>query len=178
VPVQLPAARPLDVVEDGDWIALIMDMVPGSIAGPPWTTASVQAAAIACATVAEVTAPAGMPAVLQRLPDLDGWAKLATERDRLSAWERRHIDHLAAAATAWRRWTSGRQLSHHDVRCDNTIISAVDGRAVLVDWGYSCRGAPWLDRTLLAADVMAAGASGRPRHCATPSPGSAYRSTS
>ncbi|MFB9363611.1 phosphotransferase family protein [Actinoplanes nipponensis] len=157
LPAQVPAAQLLSVVEDGEWIALVMDMVRGPTAGPPWTTASVTAAAEACATMANVIAPPGLPTVRERLPDLDGWAHLATDPECLSPWERRRITRLAAAVTGWRHWTSGRHLSHHDVRGDNIIINAVDGRAVLIDWGYGCSGAPWLDRALLAADVMAAG---------------------
>ncbi|WP_246608076.1 phosphotransferase [Paractinoplanes toevensis] len=140
IPAKAPAARLRGVVEVDDWIALIVDWVPGTVAGPPWTTASVQAAANACSDLAAITAPAGLPKVVDRLPDLDGWTKLATEPHRLNAWESRHIEDLVAATSGWRRWTSGQRLSHHDVRCDNIIISSADGRAVLVDWGYGCNG--------------------------------------
>ncbi|WP_433294391.1 phosphotransferase [Actinoplanes sp. CA-030573] len=157
IPAIVPAARLRAVVECGDWIALVLDAVAGQVAGPPWTTTAVIAAAGVCAAVADVRAPTGVPAVVERLPDLDGWTKLARGRASLSDWESRHIERLAAVTTGWRHWTSGPHLSHHDVRGDNIIIRAGDGRAVLVDWGYASHGAPWLDRALLAADVVAAG---------------------
>jgi hypothetical protein len=156
IPATVPAARLRRVVECGDWIALVLDAVAGQVAGPPWTTTAVIAAAEACAVVADVKAPTGVPAVVECLPDLDGWAALARDRASLSDWECRHIERLAAATTGWRHWTSGPHLSHQDIRGDN-IIRAGDGRAVLVDWGYACHGATWLDRALLGADVVAAG---------------------
>ncbi|UQU67441.1 phosphotransferase [Couchioplanes caeruleus] len=162
IPATVPAARLRGVVERRDWIALLLDAIAGQVAGPPWTTTTVIAAAGACAAMADVEAPTGVPAVVERLPDLDGWTALARERTSLSDWESRHIERLAAATTGWRHWTSGPHLSHQDIRGDNIIIRAGDGRAVLVDWGYASHGASWLDRALLAADVVAAGHEGGP----------------
>jgi hypothetical protein len=157
LPPSVPAARLHTTVEAGDWIALIMDAVPGPLAGPPWTTPAVHAAADTCRILAGTLAPQALPPALERLPDLDGWAKLAAHPEGLTRGERRHIDGLATATTRWRDWTSGRQLCHRDVRGDNIILDPAGGRAVLVDWGCACSAAPWLDRALLAAEVMAAG---------------------
>ena len=157
LPADAPAARLRGVIELEDWIALITDRAPGNVAGPPWTTAAVTAVAAACAATASVTAPAGVPPVLARVPDLDGWAKLAAQPGDLTVWETRHIDRLAAATTGWPDWTRGRQLTHQDIRGDNALIDPTDGTAVLVDWGFGAAGAPWLDRALLAADIVAAG---------------------
>jgi serine/threonine protein kinase len=157
LPSPVPAARLHATVETGDWIALIMDAVPGPVAGPPWTIPAVHAAADACSILAGTAAPEVLPPAIDRLPDLDGWAKLAAHPGGLTGWERRHINRLTVATTGWRDWTSGGRLCHRDVRGDNIILNPADGRAVLVDWGCACRAAPWLDRALLAADVMAAG---------------------
>jgi aminoglycoside phosphotransferase (APT) family kinase protein len=157
MPADVPAVRLRGVIEVDDWIALVLDRMPGKVAGPPWTTASVAAVAAACTAVARVTAPAGVPPVLARLPDLDGWAKLAAEPHHLTGWETRHVDRLATATIGWRDWTAGRWLTHQDIRGDNAIIDPVHGTAVLVDWGSGAAGAPWLDRALFAADVVAAG---------------------
>jgi aminoglycoside phosphotransferase (APT) family kinase protein len=157
LPAEAPAARLRGVIEIDDWIALVTDRAPGTVAGPPWTTDTVAAVAAACAATAGVTAPAGVPPVLARQPDLDGWAKLAAQPGDLTAWETRHIGRLAAATTGWPDWTRGRQLTHQDIRSDNALIDPTDGTAVLVDWGSGTAGAPWLDRALLAADIVAAG---------------------
>jgi aminoglycoside phosphotransferase (APT) family kinase protein len=157
LPTDVPATRLRRVINIGDWIVLVADPVPGSVAGPPWTTTSVAAVARACAAVARVPAPAGVPPVLDRLPDLDGWTVLAAEPDALTSWEARHVERLAAATTGWREWTGGQWLTHQDIRADNAIIDPTHGTAVLVDWGSGAAGAPWLDHALLAADVVAAG---------------------
>ncbi|WP_436528340.1 phosphotransferase [Actinoplanes sp. HUAS TT8] len=157
VPATVPAARLRAVIEIGDWIALVTDHVRGAVAGPPWTTAAVAAVARACAATARVTAPESLPPVLARLPDLDGWVNLAAEPGDLTGWEARHLDRLTAATIGWRTWTSGRFLTHQDIRGDNAIVDPAAGVAVLVDWGSGAAGAPWLDRALLAADVVAAG---------------------
>jgi aminoglycoside phosphotransferase (APT) family kinase protein len=157
MPAGVPAARLRGVVEIDGWVALVMDRVPGDVAGPPWTPTGVAAVAAACTAVASVAAPVGMPPVLERLPDLDGWAKLAADLHGLTGWEIRHVDQLAAATSGWRTWTAGRWLTHQDIRADNTVIDPAESYAVLIDWGYAAAGAPWLDRALLAADVVAAG---------------------
>jgi aminoglycoside phosphotransferase (APT) family kinase protein len=157
MPAQVPAARLRAAIELDDWIALVTDRVPGNVAGPPWTAASIAAVATACTATASMTAPAGVPPVLARLPDLDGWAKLAAQPRDLTGWETRHVDRLAAATSGWRTWTGGRMLTHQDIRGDNALIDPTDGAAILVDWGSGAAGAPWLDRALLAADVVAAG---------------------
>jgi hypothetical protein len=43
------------------------------------------------------------------------------------------------------------------IRADNAIIDHRGGRARLVDWGYGCAGADWLDRARLAADIVGTG---------------------
>ena len=143
LPAEVPAARLRGVIELDNWIALVTGQVPGDVAGPPWTTAAAAAVATACAAVARVTAPAGVPPVLDRLPDLDGWVNLAAHPRDLTDWETRHVDRLATATIGWREWTAGRLLTHQDIRGDNAVIDPVDGTAVLVDWGSGAAGAPW-----------------------------------
>jgi aminoglycoside phosphotransferase (APT) family kinase protein len=161
LPADVPAARLIETVETGHWIAIITELAPGQVAGPPWTNASIHAVAQACAMVAACPAPKEIPPVLQRLPDLDGWTKLAAgDPGQLTPWETRHVEQLAAATTGWRIWTSGKWLTHLDIRADNAVVDPSDSTALLVDWGYCSAAAPWLDRALLAADVVAAGHAG------------------
>jgi len=162
LPAEAPAAALLGAVEAGDWIALVTRLAPGQVAGPPWSAPAVRAVAGACATLAGITAPAGVPPVADSLSGLDGWAALAAEPRDLGPWEARHAGRLAAATAGWREWTSGRSLVHLDLRCDNAIVDRRSGTAVLVDWSCCSAGAPWLDRALLAADVLGAGHTGGP----------------
>lgn len=162
LPAGAPAARLVAAVEAGDWIALVTEVAPGQVAGPPWTTPAVEAVAGACALVAGFPAPPGLPPVSEYLSGLDGWAALASEPRGLTPWEAGHAGRLAAATAGWPDWTGGRHLTHLDIRCDNAVIDPPAAGAVLVDWSSGCAGARWLDRALLAADVVGAGHSGGP----------------
>jgi Ser/Thr protein kinase RdoA (MazF antagonist) len=57
------------------------------------------------------------------------------------AWLDRHLDELSSASAAAR--FDGDRLLHFDVRSDNLCLR--DGRAVLVDWNFACRGNPLFD---------------------------------
>ncbi|WP_319463962.1 hypothetical protein [Micromonospora sp. RTP1Z1] len=112
LPVDVPAPDLLGVVQDGDWVALITSFAPGTAAGPPWSTATIRAVADACERLAAHRAPTGIPPVIDRLPDLDGWAKLtAGEAGPLDLWEARHVEQLARLTDGWRDWTRGVVLS-------------------------------------------------------------------
>jgi hypothetical protein len=80
-------------VETGDWIALIMDAIPGL-----WPVR--RGAPQRCTPPATRTpswpgtaAPQALPPALERLPDLDGWGKLAAPRrpDRVGTPVRRPV---------------------------------------------------------------------------------------
>jgi hypothetical protein len=163
MPAAVPAPTLIGVAEADDWLAVVTSFVPGAIAGPPWTSPAVRAVSEACARTEVTPAPPGAPVAVNRLPDLDGWAKLAAEPDDLDDWEHRHIGRLAAVASGWRTWTAGDRLAHLDLRGDNALVDPRTGHAVLIDWSYGCAAAPGLDRALLAVDVLAAGhVDGRP----------------
>jgi hypothetical protein len=114
-------------------------------------TESVGAVAQACQRTADHEAPEGIPPVLERLPDLDGWAAV----DPTDEWEKKHVPELAALVTGWREWTAGSVLVHEDIRCDNAIVQG--DQATLVDWAYCSAGARWLDRAHLAVDIVGSG---------------------
>ncbi len=153
LPPGVPAATLLGTVDADGWVAVITSYAPGVIAGPPWTDRGIAAVVQACVRVAAFRAPDGLPPVLDLLPDLDGWAKLTA----VDSWEAQWAPRLAEAVLGWREWTAGDVLVHHDLRADNAIVDASTGLATLVDWSFASRGAPWIDRALLAADVAAAG---------------------
>lgn len=64
-----------------------------------------------------------------------------------------------------RRWATladdvsamaGQTLLHTDVNPENLLITP-DGRAVLVDWAFASRGAPWMELSLLIPWLLKAG---------------------
>lgn len=158
MPRQAPAPTLIGYVDADGWFALVMSVAPGEPAGPPWTAGSADLVAAACETLARIEAPGAVPRVADLLTDFDGWQRLATGRaGRLDGWERRHAATLARLAAGWQHWTAGQTLVHQDIRADNAVVDRAAGRAVLVDWGYGCAGAEWLDRARLAADIVCSG---------------------
>lgn len=153
LPNSVPAASLRAFIEIGGWAVVVTSYAPGQVAGPPWTSAAVEAVRAAATDVADHPAPAGMKPVIERLPNLDGWLVVAD--DPSDDWEKQHAKQLAARVEGWREWTAGSALVHLDVRCDNAIVGA--GQAKLIDWAYAAAGAWWLDQALLAADIVGSG---------------------
>jgi Ser/Thr protein kinase RdoA (MazF antagonist) len=54
---------------------------------------------------------------------------------------------------------AGNTLVHCDIRADNMLIRP-DGSIVFVDWPWGCVGPAWLDRALLALNVLVHGGDG------------------
>lgn len=150
----LPMPELLSVVENGPWVGLVLTLAPGRNPGPPWDLEALDHVVQACDRL-QVRAPDGLPPVLDRLPNLDGWTELAASPDELPAgWLREDAARCAELVQGWQRWTVGTTLAHNDCRCDNVLVT--DGGAVtLVDWNFASAAAPWLDRAQLAADVVA-----------------------
>ena len=65
------------------------------------------------------------------------------------------LSEMSAHQSLARGVTPGAALVHWDARADNVLIR--DGRAVLLDWAWASRGAPWLDTLLLAMDFRIQG---------------------
>ncbi len=158
----VPRPQLLATVREAGWVGLVLSLAPGSPPGPPWRADAVQPVADALTAVAAHHAPPALPSALERLPDLDGWAVLATEPPGpIDPWDRAVAPRCAAIVEGWRDWTSGTALQHQDNRCDNALVTD-DGQVTLVDWNFACAGAPWLDHALLAADVVGSGVGDRP----------------
>jgi aminoglycoside phosphotransferase (APT) family kinase protein len=63
---------------------------------------------------------------------------------------------LVAAEDQTRAELAGNTLSHTDLRADNLVVAG--DRVSFVDWAHAQNAAPWVDATLLMADVVASGA--------------------
>jgi aminoglycoside phosphotransferase (APT) family kinase protein len=155
----LPMPELLSVVTHGPWIGLVLTVAPGVVPGPPWDAAALDDVAGACRQVGTVQAPDGLPPVLERLPNLDGWEALASDTGGpLDEWHAVYASPCADLVRGWRSWTAGRTLAHNDVRCDNVLRADGQG-ASLGDWNFASAAAPWLDLAQVAADTMASGIS-------------------
>jgi hypothetical protein len=155
LPQGVPAPGLLAWYDDGDWVALVLEDIDGRRPGLPWTVRDVEVVGRALAELAGTAAHPELPAFADVVLALSSWDAVGADpRDvdpTLVARLPEMLDRQAVAAEV----TRGDTLVHWDVRADNVLIR--DGRAVLVDWAWACRGAPWLDALLVAMDLRIQG---------------------
>jgi aminoglycoside phosphotransferase (APT) family kinase protein len=155
LPPEAPAPALLASYDDGDWVALVLEDVDGRRPELPWSAADVDAVGRTLSDLADVPAHPELPAFADVVLALTAWDDVAADPagidqgllDRLPEM----LDHEQLA----REVTQGSALVHWDVRADNVLVR--DGRAVLVDWAWACRGAAWLDALLVAMDLRIQG---------------------
>jgi len=161
LPAGLPVPRLLDVYDDGEWVALLYEEVDGRHPAVPWRPDELERVAGAVADLGAGLRPSPWP-------DAPGFAEanatfLGTWRELAAApppdldpWLRRHLDRLATLGTDLAELVRGDALLHNDIRSDNLLLTR-DGGVVVLDWGWTCNGAPWLDLVLFAITVNAEG---------------------
>jgi aminoglycoside phosphotransferase (APT) family kinase protein len=149
LPPSVPAPALLGVVDDGDWVALVIEWVDGAIPLAPLGTEEIDAVLDVVCQLADSGAGAYPPG-LERAESaitagLHGhWRKLI---DRplagLDDWSARHLARLAALEERWGAAVRGDHLVHGDLRTDNVLLT--DAGAVVIDWPAAVVGAPWID---------------------------------
>jgi aminoglycoside phosphotransferase (APT) family kinase protein len=158
LPASVGAPRLLGSHDDGIWVALAFEQVDGRAPHLPWREGELTAALEALDRLSKEPAPLGVPSFAEDSAEqFDGWRQLAANPSAdLSAWERRHLDELAAMEAGWREAADGDRLVHLDVRDDNLLV-AQDGTVVLVDWPWAQRGNPVFDVVAFAPSVALGG---------------------
>ena len=114
---------------------------------PPWSRTRIEAVLAAMADIA--ASPASeLSSMETRRSEFAGWSRVAADPAsfmRLGVatdpWLSRALPVLLGAES--RATLDGAALLHNDVRSDNLCFA--DGRVVLVDWNWACRGNPKLD---------------------------------
>jgi hypothetical protein len=155
MPPSVPHARLLSAYDDGDWVVLVLEDVDGRRPDVPWTEPDVSRVVATLEAVGATRAPEQLPTFAESAQQLDPWDLVQADPegmpgkllDRLP--EMLDRQHLAHAVTA------GDRLVHWDARADNILVR--DDQAVLLDWAWACRGAPWLDTVALALDFLIQG---------------------
>lgn len=165
LPPDTPAPALLGTYDDGFWVVLVLEDVPGRHPRTPWVEDEVDAAVRALRKLAAALTPAPLPdaprASDHLADDLAGWAEIAADPPAdLDPWAAAHLDALvAAAARGHAAIAVGDTLAHCDIRADNLLVRP-DGDVVVVDWPWGCVGPEWLDTVLLAMNVIAHGGDG------------------
>lgn len=162
LPADVPSPALIAAVDDGEWIALVLEDVEGRHPSTPWQPEELTAVFDALQRVAAVDLPPDVPVIdladaLER-DALARWRALAPDAvpalpDGLDTWVRTHFDELTDAAARAVEDVRGDRLVHYDARADNLLIRP-DGTVVLVDWPWGARGAGWFDPLALLINVL------------------------
>ncbi len=139
--------------DDGEWVALVLDDVDG---GHPDLTDSATLDAVRAVVRAQSRELTPDPVALG-VPSLSAtvrrWhATVAGAepgiRTRLPAWWLESEEELLARIWSLSERLPSESWCHLDVRDDN-LLRRPDGSVVIVDWGMSRPGPPWVDEVLL-----------------------------
>ncbi|MBO1331753.1 aminoglycoside phosphotransferase family protein [Streptomyces sp. VRA16 Mangrove soil] len=163
LPPDVPAPRLLATYDDGTWVALAFERVPGRQPEVPWRRDELNRVLDAVGELARTLTPAPFdapPAVEALAGTFDGWRQLLdqdlVEAAHLDPWTARNVPALVELASTWAEFASGDTLAHGDLRADNMLLTP-EGRVVFVDWPHVLRAAPWLDLLLMLPCVAAQG---------------------
>ncbi|MFF2554113.1 phosphotransferase [Nocardia sp. NPDC058058] len=157
----VPTPDVLFTVEREGWFVIVFDAVTGHHPhlDRPEELASVLALLDRMAQVLTSCPLPSVTAVSQAYgTKLRCWGRIAQDRvpADLDSWAIRNLDRLVELETRWLDWADGDTLLHTDLRQDNLLVTA-GGSVVVVDWGWPCRGAAWVDLVSLAPAIAAAG---------------------
>ena len=167
LPAEVPAARPVWTLAVDGWFVLGLAAVDGRVPGLPWVPAELAAALRAWQTAAEALAvpsaelqAVGLPSLPAILRDeLSWWSEIAWRGEPLPPgpeWLPGRLAELVALEQALPALAEGAGMLHGDLRIDNVLIDA-GGAALLCDWTWPCRGAPWFDTVTLLVSAFASG---------------------
>ncbi|KUO15902.1 aminoglycoside phosphotransferase family protein [Streptomyces dysideae] len=164
LPPTVPAPRLLGTYDDGTWVALVFEDVPGRQPHVPWREAELRPVLDAVTelsrTLTPCPVPTAPPAAESLAETFDGWRHLLdtapAPTPAVDPWAAANLPRLAELAAPWPEATAGDTLAHADLRADNMLLTP-DGRVVFVDWPHALRAAPWFDLLLMLPCVRAQG---------------------
>jgi aminoglycoside phosphotransferase (APT) family kinase protein len=158
LPAGVPTPRLLWTYDDGDWVALMTEVVDGSPPVQPWRPDDLDAFLAVAVLLVERLTPSTLaaPAIQDMHAEtFTGWQRLVTEpavADAVDPWARRHIDRLADIERGWPVAARGESLLHGDLRAGNVLLTS--NGAVVVDWPNACVGAGWIDLLLALPSIV------------------------
>lgn len=155
LPGEVPAPALLAAFDDGDWVALVLEDVDGRGPDVPWLDPDVDAMSVALGHLARTRAPEQLAPFADVGDLLTSWDKVAADPTGIESGLLDRLGEMTAAQPLAREVTPGDALVHWDARADNVLIR--NDQAVLLDWAWASRGAPWLDSLLLAMDFRIQG---------------------
>ncbi|MEV5896520.1 aminoglycoside phosphotransferase family protein [Nonomuraea fuscirosea] len=166
LPRTVPAPRLLDAYDDGDWVALVFEDIPGRLPAQPWQPGELEHVLAAVTDLTQALTPSPVDERLLARPRLGGWTTLANTgagRERLatlSPWAARHLDDLAVLEERGAPALTGRTLLHGDLYPFNIMLRG--RRVFVVDWPHAWVGAAHCDLVTLLSGVSLSGLDPQP----------------
>ncbi|WP_433509946.1 phosphotransferase family protein [Nonomuraea sp. CA-143628] len=171
LPPTVPVPRLLDAYDDGDWVALIFEEIPGRLPAQPWRRDELERVLTAVTDLVRALTPSPVDGALLGGPRLGGWVALAKggpgiERGvvkrlgALSPWAAGHLDELAGLEERAAPALAGQTLLHGDLYPFNIMLTAE--RVFVVDWPHAWVGAGHCDVVTLLAGVSLSGMDPQP----------------
>jgi hypothetical protein len=157
LPASAPAPRLLHAHDDGEWVALVFEEIPGSLPAQPWRREELDRVLAAIPGLVRALTPAPVEESQLAPPRLGGWSDLAPPaRGRLrtlSGWAADHLDGLIALES--RAQLTGQTLLHGDLYPFNLLLTP--DRVVAIDWPHAWIGAPFCDVLTLLSSAQLSG---------------------
>ncbi len=154
------APRFYDGYDDGGWVALLLEDVPGRTAYHPWTPDDARRVLDAVAELTAALTPSPWPdapvAAERSAEFLSRWKQIVADGIEVPDWLDGRLDEVAALADrGLAELATGDSLAHWDLRADNLLLTD-DGRVVFVDWAWAARAASWADQVIVQSDMRVA----------------------
>lgn len=164
LPGQVPVPRLLDADDDGTWVVLVFEEIPGRLPAQPWRPAELDRVLAAVTEMANLLTPSPVEAAVLGQPRLGGWPALAQDAAarakvaELSPWAARHVDRLVALEE--NASLDGRTLLHGDLYPFNIMLTA--DRVFAVDWPHAWVGPRHCDVVTLLSSASLSGVDPQP----------------
>lgn len=151
LPADTPAPRLAWVHDADDWVVLGIEHVESRAPRRPWCGEDLEATLDALEECARALDPApaalGLGTFAEEFASFPGhWASLRVVPGVLPGFAG-HLEEAAALAARYAEVCAGTGVAHTDLRDDNVLITPA-GRALLCDWNWPVRAAPWLDTVI------------------------------
>lgn len=154
MPPGLGVPRLIASLDDGHWVALIVEDVEGRHPRTPWVDEEVRATRQALADLQRHSAPDRWPRLEEELVgEFGAWARIAQARPTdLDPWLAARLGELDTPGRVTLPRLAGDGVCHTDTRADNLLLTP-EGTVRVVDWPWASRGAPWFDATTLLINL-------------------------
>ncbi|GAA3367923.1 hypothetical protein GCM10017744_081950 [Streptomyces antimycoticus] len=159
LPREVPAPRLLDSYDDGTWVVLAFEEIPGQLPAQPWQREELRRVLTTVTQMADVLTPSPVERAILAKPRLGGLTAMADDAavrgkvEELSPWAAHHVDELAALEE--NASLDGVTLLHGDLYPFNIMLTA--DRVFVVDWPHAWIGPRHGDAVTLMSSASLSG---------------------